>query len=458
MYINSTHIKIVKLIQSYERITLEDLMEILNLNEFTLRNYLKEIKIYLNIKQSNTSIQEIIKQIYNNNKLIYNLRKNQDFTKQEKIDYLIFNILRNKIVNLSKIAEEIDVNKRTLNYYLLGIKEIFKSYSGVVKSSKNGIFLIMPNYKKARLYYLFLLKLSLEGKFLSYRFRKLLVKFIFSSNIRNVKNYRNIYKEMCLVLSPVFSKYNFITFTCIYSAFSNSSDEKKIVNLDIAQLLKYRPSKINKEDYIKIIKLLKSTPLKHIHPMFLDFIFLNLSHCTYTCQNFPQSIIKKSLDIKPCIQDFLGVENFNNVNYLAIVAPWVQYSFIRDTVKIFDLYYSITGLNLPKSQEVKDTLKKIKLHVPSLSRFDLFIFSYGLRNKKNVINKNKILVYDKIPKRIINIIVDELQVIHNINIYKILNINEFYNFSKNNSIDCIITIENININTPHKIINYNLPI
>ena len=213
MYINSMHIKIVKLIQNYENITIEELCDTLLLNDFTLRNYLSDIKKFLKPIECSLSIQDLINKIFNNKNLIFNLRKNQVFTKQEKIDYLSFKLLISDVVNLSKLSQEIEVNRRTLNYYLVEIKEKFSYFKINISNCKNGIFLKTANYQKSRILYLTIFKLGLEKSFLSYKFRKLISKFIHKSNLKHnhkhkkcikrcVQLYLQYFQDIILLLFP----------------------------------------------------------------------------------------------------------------------------------------------------------------------------------------------------------------------------------------------------------------
>lgn len=457
MYINSMHIKIVKLIQNYENITIEELCDTLLLNDFTLRNYLSDIKKFLKPIERSLSIQDLINKIFNNKNLIFNLRKNQVFTKQEKIDYLSFKLLISDVVNLSKLSQEIEVNRRTLNYYLIEIKEKFSYFKINISNCKNGIFLKTANYQKSRILYLTIFKLGLEKSFLSYKFRKLIFKFIHKSNLKHSHKHKKMYKEMCSIVSPIFSRYNFITFSCMYLAFHNFKGEKTIKNLNNDHLLRYKPLNFEKDKYFKIMDLLKLTPLGDLQPIYLDFLFLNLFFCTYNCKSLPKPILKKTLDIKPYIYDFIGSEKFDNDNYINIAGIWVYYAFIKEHLKIFDFYHSITGLNLPNTLKVQETIKNIRKHIPLFSKFDLFFIFHSLKKNQNTFKKNKIMIYDKIPKKIITHIVEDLQIIHNINIYKIIHINDFYKFDKKDLVESVITVENLNIKGPYKIINYDIP-
>lgn len=458
MKINSVHIKIVKIIQSYKFIAFEDLCESLSLNNFTVKNYLKEIELYLELKDYNLSIGEIITEIFSDKKLIYRLRKDQEFTKQERIDYLIFKILKEDIVNLSDVAKDIGVSKRTLNYHLVEIKEFMSSYKAEIKFSKNGILLCTTNYKKAMILYMFLFKITSERIFFVHKFRKEITDYVHKSKLKKHTNYRILYKKICEIISPIYSEYSYHVFNCVYLSFWEFEGDKTIKNLTDEKLLRYKPTYLDKKKYYKIIEILKLTPLGNLQAIFLDYLFLNLAHCTYTCKQFPDFVVKKSLEIKPYISEFIGDNNFKDKNYITFVAPWVHYAYIRDKLKFFDFYYAVTGLNFPNTLKVRKTIGNIRKHVPLFSRFDLFLFSYIFKSYEKYKLKNKVLVYDKIPKKIIDIIAENLELTHNISIVKIVSLNEFYYFYEENSIDCIVTVENLNIKTASEVINYSIPI
>ncbi len=460
MYINSTHIKIVKLIQSYKYISLIDLSEILLLNEFTLRNYLKDIRSYLNLQSSNLSLKDLINEIYTNKKLIYFLRKDQEFTKQEKIDYIIFNLLTNDIINLSKISQQIGVNKRGLNYYFDEINNILKSYKLIIKNNKYGIFLKGSNSNKSNLEFIYNFKLFLDKFFLPYDFRKDFITYIHRSQLRKFKNYKNIYPEICKKISPIVSKYTFKSFSSIYLSQYKLATEITINSLSENKLLKYKPSTFTKEKYLEIIALLKSTPLGKLHPAIIDLLFLALKHFTYSDKSFSKFSKDLALKIRPIFENHLKNKEFSNYDYFNYICPWIDFAIFRKNFKIFDFNYHVANLNVRDISGLNESIQKIQEIIPLFTKLDFIISGYMIQSKFTESDKkNKILIFDKIPEYIINIIITELRNLYNVDIVKAINVKEFY---REQTIDTnlfsIVSLEKLNLNTKYKIIDYKISI
>lgn len=459
MYINSTHIKIVKLIQHHKDITLNDISKALLLNDFTTRTYLKDIKIYISENRKNISFQDLFSEIYMNKKLIATLRKKQEFTKQEKIDYLIFNLLTKDIVNLSQISQEIQVNKRGLNYYFSEIKNILSSHKLIVKNNKQGIYIKGALNNKAYLQFIFTFKLFLDKYFLPRALKKDFFTYILKSDLRKTHNFKKFYPKMCKVLSPIVSRYTFKSFSSIYLSYQKISGNKIIKNLTEKELLKYKPSIFLTEDYFKIINLIKKTPLGELQSSNIDLLLLALRHFTYSYKKFSKHTMDLALIIRPIFEKYMKSSNFSNTDYFNCISPWIEFSFFRKAFNIFDYDYQIANLNIKNIFEIDSTIKEIQQIVPLFTKLDLIVSTYILHTKASQCKgKNQILVYDKIPEYIINIIVNELQVIHNIDILKAINIKNFYkNTDINSHSYSIITLENLNIKTDCEIRNYDLP-
>lgn len=459
MYINSTHIKIVKLIQRYKNITLNDISKALLLNDFTTRAYLKDIKDYTSLKSSTSSLQELFFNIYENKKLIYILRKNQDFTKQEKIDYIVFNLLTRDIVNLSKLSKEIEVNKRGLNYYFSEIKNILSKHHLIIKNNKQGVYLKGSLNNRASLQFIFTFKLYIDKNFLPYLLKKEFFSYILNSNLRKNGNFKKVYPKMCKVLSPVVSRYTFKSFSSIYLSYNKISGNSSINSLSAEKMLKYKPSLISKEDYLKIMNLISLTPLGYLQSSTIDLVFLALQHFTYAYKRFSKYTKTLALEIQSIIEEYMKGENFNNTDYFNCICPWIDFSFFRERFNIFDFEYQIANLNIQNIVEIDNHIENIQKIIPNFTKLDLLVAGYMLHTKTyKSQNKNQILVYDKIPEYIIGIISSELQKIHNIDIIKIINVKEFYKILDfDSNLYSIVTLEELNLSTNLSIKNYNIP-
>lgn len=458
MYINSTHIKMVKLIQSYKNIELKDISRALLLNDFTTRTHLKNLKDYMDLKDSQSSIQEIINEIYANKKLIYILKKEQEFTKQEKIDYLIFNLLTKDIVNLSKISKEIKVNKRGLNYYFTEIKELLSKHNLIIKNNKQGIYLKGTLNNRANLQFIFVFKLYIDKNFLPYSLKKDFFTYVLKSNLRKNRNFKKKYPELCKVLSPVVSRYTFKSFSSLYLSYGKISGNRSIKSLCDKELLKYKPNLFTKEEFFKVVNIIKLTPLGELQSSVLDLLLLALRHFTYSYKSFSKHTVDLALKIRPIVEKYMETKNINNTDYFNCFCPWIDFAFFRKHFNIFDYDYQISNLNIQSICEVDSIIEEIQKIVPLFTKLDLTIAGYMLHTKiSKEMDKNKILVYDKVPNYIIHTLIGELKTVHNVEVIKSVNISEFYKNNNYNKDDySIITLEDLDIKTELEVKNYQI--
>ncbi|WP_298065013.1 hypothetical protein [uncultured Cetobacterium sp.] len=130
MYINTKHLQILKTIKNNQVSNLRDISDIFSLSNQHAKLYLEDIyyELFQNLSRD-LKPDLIINQIkkFSNAKNI--LKKSQQFTKNQKIFYLIFRLVNDKKIKLSHICEDLNLTKRNLNNYLKSISNVFSLYN-----------------------------------------------------------------------------------------------------------------------------------------------------------------------------------------------------------------------------------------------------------------------------------------------------------------------------------------
>ncbi|MGL4904534.1 MAG: hypothetical protein ACRC34_03445, partial [Cetobacterium sp.] len=255
MYITSKHLQILKLIKNNSNFTLKDIADIFKMSPQYTKLYIDDIYSELyNTSKNKLKIEEILHliNISTNSKNI--LRKNQYFTKNQNVFYVLLLLAQNTSFKLGEVSDLIGITTRNLNNYFPTIKEILNIFFLDLESSHRGFNLIGSEESINNFKFFLFFKFLIEKEFLPRRLRVDFLNFFKSENFKSLK--REVESD-------------FIKYINRYSNqkyFSNTIDEK-IEN--ILQIFTSYFGETNNHDFIDILK-------NHIfHSQFKDNLFID---------------------------------------------------------------------------------------------------------------------------------------------------------------------------------------
>lgn len=150
--------------------TIEDLCNCFEVSQVNIRNVLAKIEDFVKEKNLGVLCKENSEYFFENNSLNldfdYLQYQTKNIEKSERIVYILFKLVFEKSINLSKISRELDVSRVTLNGDIEAIKDFISSFGlNLVSVQWKGIFLEGTPCKLQKFSMLFITKLYLEGYF-----------------------------------------------------------------------------------------------------------------------------------------------------------------------------------------------------------------------------------------------------------------------------------------------------
>ena len=156
--ITTNHIRIYRLLNFLPEKNIEFIAKFLNMSKQNVILYIKQIYYFVDNKTSGTLLQSIINDILNSKNLLLTLKKNQIFTKDDRVFYITLKLLRDSNLNLNTLALTLNVSRRTLHDDLIDIKKNIKFHDLEISSlPSKGITILgdIYNLKNCALSYLF---------------------------------------------------------------------------------------------------------------------------------------------------------------------------------------------------------------------------------------------------------------------------------------------------------------
>lgn len=442
MYINSKHLQILHLVKNNPDFNLKDLSEILDLSQQHIKPYLNDI--YKEISGKNSSslkIDEILKEISHFQGAKKILRKSQQFTKNQKIFYLLFFLIKHKKINFSNISKELDLTTRNLNNYKETIKNILNKYNLRLAISSQGIKLQGSNFNLKRLHYFLFFKFIIEKDYLPYKFRKDVLNSLTFSNFSKLNN---DISNLLNLLNSQHSTHQQATLLSLHISFRGEKHEKTVKEISINQCLKYKPGYWSKEFFYRIFNFLKNSSFNELRAesLYLLFNVIDTFYCSKPC--FSIFLVVDSEAIQNIFSKYFGEHVLNNLTSISIANQWIYYCKLKELFFIDD--FSLINLNLthiPNSNVLSMT-KEIKKIIPSFTIFE-GIFLWLIFSKSESCKDVNIFVFKNIENSIVPTIINEIYKKHNIKILEAISSKKVSKYLRENKVDNIITVENIKI-------------
>ncbi|WP_281700050.1 hypothetical protein [Cetobacterium somerae] len=440
--INTKHLRLFKLLEFTKGDNLEFCELFLNINRANLYSYLKEIQKVVPQKQNITKTDEIITSILNQNICYSFLKKEQNISKDDRIFFLTLHLLLKSSLNLQSLSNILGVSRRTLNVDLITIKKNIEIYSLDIHSiSGKGVFLEgdFVNIKRALCTYIY--KYLVEENYLPNIFKESFSHIFHNQEIDSILQ-KQIEHFISIANCDSFF-YNRELLKSFYISFKFLDDDTSYEN----QI----KNNLNTLDKFKIYfeNMFKSNSLKEIFNFFQVSI---LGEISFEDIHFLINILKISKGLFP--EENIFIKNHfsifknifkNNLNLdlkrdLFIDRFLSRTSFCskqKHYLSIFEMSFlnlNLDDLTIKKCIILFKELRKIYWNISFTDVVSLYLYTNSINKKEE---KKLVIVYNTIPKYLLEQLKDKIELDNNITITNFININLFNDFIKINNIKCV---------------------
>lgn len=405
------HLKIIECFFS-DNYSIEEVAEILSISEHKIRRYLNEL--YNHYKVLN--IEDLKKKLGDNWKI--KLKAILDINSLDRRNYILLNFLKTDFVNLSSLASDLNITRRTLSKDLIEVKKILAYYNLTYDSlNSKGIKLIGNEANKKEMLLNIIFVLFLDREYLPDIFDFIFFDFnnAIDEKIQNLIN-KIILKKSVFPQSHLILRFELIIFIAIMRLSSEVnifSFKFEIKNI-LSSCNMYNRKFFLKSSYSEIKKIRNFITYLQTHILISNLF--NESTYISLIARFNLIKFKNSIEMKEFYlinKEFQGKYRafYNNLSYL-----------IQEYFKI-NFHYTI------------DSSDKIT--------FFLILKDY-LFLKTNIFEKN-IIVFNTLQLLILNELIIKLKQ-KNIFITEAVSVYSLKSYLKNNIIKNILIFEEIELN------------
>lgn len=165
-------VNVINFILQNNKATIEELCRCFDVSQVNIRNVLAKIEFFVKDNNIGILLKENNEYYFENNKLNLNFdytkMQSKNIEKSERIVYILLKLFFQGTINLTKVSQELDISRITLNADLDYIKDFLKEFDIELLSVQwKGIFLKGDPITLEKVSVLFLVKLYLEEYFTS---------------------------------------------------------------------------------------------------------------------------------------------------------------------------------------------------------------------------------------------------------------------------------------------------
>ncbi len=451
MNVTSIHFKIMYCLRRNVYSTSE-LAQILNISEFKAKRYLKDLECLF----EEESIENIHNKINKVPKIIEKLRKKQSFTPEERQMYVILKFLKADIINLSQISEEIGVTRRTLTNDLNELKEILEKFHLEIKNlTRYGIILEGKESDKRSFFNLYLIKISIEQKYLPKAFDGIFQKF---QELKKEYNVYNIVKEMLTFMNIQDNTFAFLNLE-LKSYISILRKEYQDFSTDI---------KIEEvEEDRKFREFLKKTKL---YTNFEINLIIETSRKQYK-GNLMNLYPEKTIEAEKLIR-FIGESTKTDIKITKeLLARIMLIIIVRDykiEFNINEFYIFNNAIGKAYLIPYKKISELLKEYFEEIDSFDLASLAMTFLTNIYLDNQNKIekvkdiaIVYNFLHRDMIIDLCEDIGLKRDEQMYKLISTFDFEEYLMKNNPKVVIAFEDIDFskyNIEDRLVEFNFPI
>lgn len=451
MNLTSLHFKIIYCLRR-NVYSIGELADILNISEFKVKRYTKDLE-YLFEEES---IESIHKKINKAPKIIEKMRKKQSFTPEERQIYVILKFLKTDIINLRQISEEVEVTRRTLTNDLNELKEVLEKFHLEIKNlTRYGIILEGKESDKRKFFNLYLIKISIERKYLPKIFDKIFLEF---EILKKEYNIHKIIKKMFSFINIADNSFAFLNLEMkSYIAILRKEYQDSSTDVELKEIEGYK-------DFVEFLKK------KKLYTNFEINLIIETSRKKYSGnlkELYPDSAEEAEKLIK-YISENMKINIEIKKELLTRVAVII---IVRDYKKEFNIneFYifnnSIGKAYLLPYREITELLKSYFGEIDSFDLANLtmtFLSNIYLENQKRIEEAKKIvIVYNFLHRDMIIDLCEDIGLKRNQEKYELVSFFDLEEFLNEKNPKIIITFEDIDFsryNIEEKLVEFNFPI
>ncbi|MGL5544260.1 MAG: helix-turn-helix domain-containing protein [Cetobacterium sp.] len=425
MYLNSKHIQIALVIKKSNVDNYKVLSKLLDITPSSFFSYIRDIEktIY---NESNIDIKILIKIFKEDNNLIYKMKKLQSLTKEERIVFIIFKLLNERFINISKVAEQLNVTRRTLNYDLEKIKLKLSTYNLSLDMYKNlGLVVSGDEVYIRRMFLGYIIKHFIEKDFLPKIMRDQFGAFL------KQNNFKNISKATSYIESKIEDSfyYNQLILNSSILSFSSNIGDKQTIKFKITDSFE--------------VSILED----------LSWYFSSiLNNRCYTNNFLSEKVEQYKIDLEKILSSFFDFKFEQDIYDKIPLKKWIIFLIVKEIFEIKDNYFmNILIDDFPEN--IFKLTNKIKNKIPATTIYEGFIIYFfminiiSLSKEEKLSLNNYIFVYKNIPSSLISVITKKLEKLYSIKFKNTVKFNNLKNYIKHNKPTAIYSIEEFDFNS-----------
>lgn len=451
MNVTSIHFKIMHCLKK-NIYSISELVEILNISEFKVKRYTKDLEYLL----EEESIENIHNKINRTPQIIEKMRKKQSLTPEERQMYVILKFLEADIINLSHISEEIGITRRTLTNDLNELKEILEKFNLEIKNlTRYGIVLEGKESDKRSFFELYLIKIFIEKRYLPKIFDGIFLEF---EEIKIKCEIYKLIKEMFVFMKIPNNSFVFLNLEVkSYIAILRSNYKDSSIDMMIE----------NEESDKKFIEFLKEIPF---YTNFEISQIIDIYRKRYK-GNLVKLYPEKAKQAREIIK-YIGKNMRSNIVITKeLLARVMVIIIVRDYKREFNVneFYifnnTIGKAYLLPYKKISELLKDYYGEIDSFDLANLamtFLSNIYLDNKKKIEEaKNIVIVYNFLHRDMIIDLCEDIGLSRDEVGYELVLFFEFEEILKKKNFKIIITFEDIDFSDydiEDRLIEFNFPI
>ncbi|MGL5777702.1 helix-turn-helix domain-containing protein [Cetobacterium sp.] len=451
MNLTSLHFKIIYCLRR-NVYSIGELADILNISEFKVKRYTKDLE-YLFEEES---IESIHKKINKVPKIIEKMRKKQSFTPEERQMYVILKFLKTDIINLRQISEEVEVTRRTLTNDLNELKEVLEKFHLEIKNlTRYGIILEGKESDKRKFFNLYLIKISIERKYLPKIFDKIFLEF---EILKKEYNIHKIIKKMFSFINIADNSFAFLNLEMkSYIAILRKEYQDSSTDVELKEI----------EGYKDFVEFLKKTKL---YTNFEINLIIETSRKKYSGnlkELYPDSAEEAEKLIK-YISENMKINIEIKKELLTRVAVIIIVRNYKKEFNINEFYIYNNSIGKAYLLPYREITELLKSYFGEIDSFDLanltmtFLSNIYLENQKRIEEAKKIvIVYNFLHRDMIIDLCEDIGLKRNQEKYELVSFFDLEEFLNEKNPKIIITFEDIDFsryNIEEKLVEFNFPI
>lgn len=444
MYINSNHIRVVKLLQSISNPNLEFVGEILNIGESNVIQYIRSIYKYINPKATTFKKQEMIESIVKERELVEKLQKYQEVTKEERQVYIIFSLLVKKDLNLTDLAEFFSITRRSLNNDILEIKGLLERWEiEILSDNFKGIRLIGKEDTIKKLLNNFLYKNIIELEELPKVLKDIYGKYF------EDKNYKELTEESKKFITEM-GMNRYFNIQDIYATFALTFVEPMENTLKIKELSTPEEFHIlcrdsfDEEYSRKLFHSLKNTYFGNFSVYDIQNLILFVKMSNGDLYMRDEGILERAKKFKTYIENKMGINIINSEEYDFHVTRMIFFSQTSFDIKLKDFTFLALNLNSAINSELMEIYLYLRTEMYNanfVSVLNLYLYLSYQREQRVEEDSKNYLLYKNIPDHLLSIVTDKVERQHGIKIIDTVDFDSVDFFLKESTPDNFIVLE-----------------